>query len=77
MARKYAVGDKVILTRAISVKHFQAGGLSIVGEIVEIVEDGHQERSAFGKAPRNYGIKFSDRPWVDWYANWEFRRVRQ
>jgi hypothetical protein len=65
MAKRYAVGDKVILTRKECVQHFVPVGMTIRGSIARVRSEGYHDRL--------YGILFEDGRSA-WYAAWEFKR---
>lgn len=68
------LGDKVILTREKSVRHFENAPfepMPITGRIVKRDPTHYQ-----GKHNRAYLIKFDDGR-ESWYAGWEFRTIKE
>lgn len=66
-SERLQIGDQVKLSKPVSVKHFQAGNMTITGEIADTREGGYNGR--------NFQIKFDDGR-TGWYARNEFRGYR-
>jgi len=64
------IGDEVVLTKLVSVKHFQSVGLSPRGVIRDIDQNHY-----VGTHRRPYGIEFIDRVGVWYYSIDEFRKA--
>jgi len=70
MAKKITVGDKVILTKSVSINHFVPHGRSITGTVVRV-----DEGNWVGHSHRPLLIKFDDRDGEWGYGRDEVRRI--
>jgi len=64
---KRKIGDRVILTKSVSIKHFAVANMPITGTIADISEGRYRDR--------NYLIKFRDGR-TAWYATEEIRKLK-
>jgi len=71
----FQVGDKVRLTRDVTVKHMQAGNLGITGKVVKIIPESEAYRPLSDSAARTVRIEMDDTGYRADYAPWELGRI--